>query len=485
MSILASHSFSIAGSLLRNTGARSVAELTSRAGSAVFWVLVVRYLGQSALGSLAFGLSLFAMTLTLAKLGLGTVLIRSIADRPQVGSRLFGNGLLLGFVASIFAGGLMLIGAQMLAVQAETRIVVSILAAAMPFAAIFYWSQSLIWSAEKQGYIAIARFAENTAKIIFGLAVLLSGKGLIELAWVILISKIISCFVGLFFAWRIAPPDFHPDKTILRSFVGRIPVFAFISLFYDAFVSMAIVLITHLHGEAEAGLFGAAYKLLDILIFMTHAYSQALFPILARTKDNRQLLTTLLKKSIKYLWIFTLAAAAGAAVLAEPLIHLIYGSDLSAAVPVFRVLILSLIPLAMIPVFAYTLVSQKLERFDLLANAIGCGLLMLIGLLFIPRYGAVAAASAQVIAAFGFLVVEYFAVKRLLPLFIFGEVGLPAVGVVIMSSIIYAFRDLTLLITIPIGVLSYLVFLWTTRVLADLNRFVQDLRRMRVAREAK
>ncbi len=464
---------SIVRSLLRNASARSLAELCSRLGSAIFWILVVRYLGQSALGSLAFGLSLFAMIFTLAKLGLGSVLIRKVAEHPNAAARIFGNGLLLGLLTSVFSAGMMLLLSQMLSVAEETRTVVRILAAAMPFSTAFYWSQSLIWSAERQDLIAVAHFLENMVKVVLGLLVLFAGKGLISLAWVILGSKILSFGLGFYFAVRIAPPDFRFNREIMRAFVSCIPTFALISLFYDVFVSVAVVLLAHLRGEAEAGLFSAGYKLLDILIFVTHAYSQALFPILARFKADRSMLLFLLHKSVKYLWMFSLAAAAGAAVLAQPIVHLVYGEELLSAVPVFRLLVIGLVPLSLIPAFAFALLSLRLERFDLLANGVACCLLISLGVLLIPSYGALGAAGAQVIAALAFLWIEFRAASRsLVSLRVQEGILFPILGTVVMSIAVYAMRDWNLFAAIAIGMAIYFGFLWATRFFADVHRFL-------------
>ena len=83
-------------SLVKNTFARTMTELINRFGAAIFWVLVARQLGASALGALAFAMSLFSFFLTVSTLGLGSVVIRDVArDRKKAGAY-FGQTILFG-----------------------------------------------------------------------------------------------------------------------------------------------------------------------------------------------------------------------------------------------------------------------------------------------------------------------------------------------------------------------------------------------------
>ena len=87
-------------SMVTNTAARSVTELINRAGSAIFWIVLARYLGASGLGSFAFGLSMFNLFTVISTLGLNSVVVRDVARNHDNAGKYFGHTLLLGSVAA-------------------------------------------------------------------------------------------------------------------------------------------------------------------------------------------------------------------------------------------------------------------------------------------------------------------------------------------------------------------------------------------------
>lgn len=452
-------------SLLKNTIARSATEIINRLGAAVFWVLVARQLGAAALGALAFGLSLHAFFLTISTLGLGAVVIRDVARDRSKAPAYFGHTLILGFVCAVLAAGLMIGVTLLLQPNPESIFASVVMAVAVIPASGFYWSKSLLSAAEDMSKIAVARLGENSFKILVGIVALLWGAGIAEIAVIVAISKAMPAVIAYPYARRYAKPIWRLSRTTSRYLLRMIPSFSLISVFNSLFWAAPVVILTHVSGEYQAGLFSAAYKLVDVTVSFAHAYGGALFPIASRTlKSNVELFKSLFVKSIKYMLMMTLAMAAVLSVLSRQVILLVYGADMLNAAPVLQLLAWMIVPFSLVPVLAFSLVSHDLQRRDLLANLSATLVVVSTGILFSFLWGALGTALSIVLGCFAFFLVEYVSVQRHMFAFsVLPHIWKPALGVLLMSGVLYVFQDVPIFLNLALGGLSYLFYLMLSK----------------------
>lgn len=452
-------------SLVKNTLARTATELVNRFGAAIFWVLIARRLGVSALGALAFGMSLFSFYLTVSTLGLGSVVIREVArDRDSAGPY-FGHTLLLGTASAFIMAAAMIFTALLVKPDYETVLAACILAAAILPASWFYWSKSLLSAAENMSHIAAARFCENLFKVFVGVALLFAGAGMLQMAMVITASKIVSSVVAYVLARRVAAPQFRLNRDILRQLYRMTPSFSMIALFNSLFWAAPVVILTHFGGVVEAGLFSAAYKLVDMVVTFAHAYGQALFPIASRTaRYDQKAFQMIFLKSIKYVLILTLAVAAAVSVASSEIVTIVYGDDMITAASVLRVLIWMVAPFSIVPIFAYSLMSHNRQNSDLLGNIAAAVTVIVLGVLATPHYGALGMAFSVVAACLVFSGVEIICVKREVFSFSLGrQVWRPALGAVVMAALLALFKDRNLFLGAALAASSYFLYLLFSR----------------------
>jgi len=455
---------SVLRSMFGNTAARSITEIVNRLGSAIFWILVARYLGPGGLGSIAFSLSLFTLFATITTLGLGSAVIRDVAKERSLGRKYFINTQALGVVASIVFSAIMMGIAVALRPKPDTFFATIIMALAIFPATGFYWSRSILWSFERLGYVAVARTAESIFKIAAGVAVLVAGYGVKEVAIVIVLSKVISFVLCTIFASRLVGLEFRLDRTLLRRLLRQAPSFSLIAIFNALFWSLSVILLTKLQGEVEAGIFSAAFKFVDICISFASAYGQALFPVASRISQSRpELFRILCQKSIKYILILSAATATGIAILAPFLIHMVYGSSMAQAIPVLQLLIWLIVPFGVVPILAYTLIINHLQNRDLLANASATVVLILMSIVLIPQWGAMGAATALLVGCITFFGVEAFSVhKRVFQFQISLRILNPIFSILALGSILILFKDMNVLIRLFIGGSFFIILLWVT-----------------------
>jgi len=456
---------SVGRSLAVNTLARAFTEITNRLGSALFWILVTRFLGVSRLGSLAFGLSLLAIFTTLSTLGLGSVIVRDVARHRELGPTYFGNILILGTAVSILSAGLMCGFVMILTPNADTLSVALILAGAVLPSSLFYWCKSILSAAEKMPSIALARVGENVFKVVVGVTLLLLGANIVMMAIVILAGRVVSAILIFFLARRITTPLFRIDVVLWRYWRRLVPSFSAIALFNSLFWALPVIMLTRLSGEFQAGLFSAAFKIVDLAISFTRSYAQAWFPVVARmSKQNNPQWKTVFVRSVKYLVIFGLAIAAGTTVLADKMILLAYGDRMPGVIEVLRLLIWMAVPFAMVPVFAYILVSHHRQDRDLLANMSAAMTVFIAGLFLVPIWGAQGMAFTVIVASFIFWTIELFSIKRFIYTFsVTKESWRPLGSALIMGCFLLVFKNTPLVFSIGSATVIYGFLLLITK----------------------
>jgi len=467
-------------SLIVNSSARSAAEIINRFGSALFWIVIVRKLGAGSLGSIAFALSLFSLFHILSTLGLGSMVIRDLASQRQRAGRYFTHLLLLGAAASVPLAGLMILAAHLIQPQPDTIYATGIMALALFPASGYYWSKTLLASGEKMKYAALTRTAENAVKLGLGLTLLFMGMGVREMICVIALSKGVAFALGFTFATRtIAVPELSYDPDTLRRLLRHSPAFASTTLCHALFWSMSVILITEFKGEVEAGWFSAAFKLVDLPLSLISSFSGALFPVASRVAlTDPRLFTRLCVKSVKFMVLLSLAAAAGGTVFAPALILLLYGPALQPAAPVFAILIWLLVPYSLVPVMAYSLVNHHMQNYDLLANACAVFCLLVLSLILVPGWGWIGASVSLVLGTWIFAACETFWVsKKVYSLQLSAASLRPLFAAAAMVLVLYSTRNYHPYVTLPLGAAAYTLILWLSKSVTEVDlAFVKQLR---------
>ena len=128
--------------------------MSSPLGSALFWILLARFLGAGLFGAISFALALMGFFELVSSLGLSSVLTRDAAQNPATAAGYFGHMLIIGLVSSV-AGGLLMAGAAWLVrPDPGTLRIVVVLALLLPFTSVAYWSRAML-TPLKDAYISL------------------------------------------------------------------------------------------------------------------------------------------------------------------------------------------------------------------------------------------------------------------------------------------------------------------------------------------
>jgi O-antigen/teichoic acid export membrane protein len=179
--------------------------------------------------------------------------------------------------------------------------------------------------------------------------------------------------------------------------------FALLVLLMASYNRIDPILLRKLAGDADAGVYAGAFRLLDALTMVCYLVSVPLLPVFSRIcaqKDGaRQAeIAGTIRLVFWPLMLFAVGSAVLCALFAEPLMRLLYHEGSAAYVPVFRVVIFGLVPIGVTYIFGTLLTAggylRRLNLFALTTLVLNVA----VNMLLIPRLGAVGSAWASLTA---------------------------------------------------------------------------------------
>ena len=175
--------------------------------------------------------------------------------------------------------------------------------------------------------------------------------------------------------------------------------FALLVLLMAAYGRIDSILLRMMAGDAQAGVFAGAFRLLDALTMVAYLVSVPLLPVYSKLCKGRIGEVPSITRIVLWpLMLFAIGAAVGCALLAEPLMRMLYHDNAALYVPVFRVVIFGIIPIGLTYIFGTLLTAggylRQLNIFAAVTLAVNIG----VNMLLIPRFGAVGSAWASLTA---------------------------------------------------------------------------------------
>lgn len=215
----------------------------------------------------------------------------------------------------------------------------------------------------------------------------------------------LSSVVYTIFLWvkahQITPATFAYDKHIWKAILHKMWPIAISILFNVIYLKGDIVLLSIFANQADVGLYGAAYRVIDMLTQTAMLFMGIMLPLLgyAWSRKNYTLFYTRYQQSFDLLMMLSIPLVIGTFLLAQPLIVLIAGERFVTEDTIILITnILKLLSLAVFGVYlgavfghvAVSINKQKQTMWIYITNAI----LTLAGYIyFIPRYGMYGAAA--------------------------------------------------------------------------------------------
>ncbi|MFH0927988.1 MAG: polysaccharide biosynthesis C-terminal domain-containing protein, partial [bacterium] len=165
--------------------------------------------------------------------------------------------------------------------------------------------------------------------------------------------------------------------------------------------------------EIEVGLYGAAYKFMDVLTVVPMMFMALVLPPLTLAWKNQELDRTryYLQRSFDAMFLLGLPILFGGVLMAKPLIVIVGGTEFATGFHYLQILMLALFAVFMSAIFTHAMIAMNQQKKMIKWFLLDAIVALTCYIIFIPKFGAVAAAwitvlSEAVIALFAFIQVS-------------------------------------------------------------------------------
>ena len=326
---------------LRNTVLVLSAKVVARLVALITVLAMVRHLSPASYGAFATLVNYTAIVSVVLDLGFNVLFVREGARHPDQIQRYLRNVMSLRLLMSVVSLGL-------LALALAINGLGSLLAPAFVLMVLTSYSTLLrngLYAVQKLGYEAIAVVLESVVLLAFVLYGIKAGQGVTYFVWSYAAQYAFSCayFVVVLAAKRIAVIGWRFEPALLREWFWKGLPFALTFVLTILYFKIDQPLVYALRAHEEAGLYGAAYKPFEALLFIPMTLLSVVFPVLSIYHRERpgELLDTV-SRFFKALLLIGWPMSVGIFMLAHPLTLALFGSTYARSEPALRVLALSL-----------------------------------------------------------------------------------------------------------------------------------------------
>ncbi len=389
---------SLAKKIAYNTIVQMVGKIISTVLGLFSLALITRYLGQAGFGEYTTITTFLTFFAVIADLGLTLITVQMISGEAKDENKILNNLFSLRLVSALFFIGLAPLTVIFFPYSPVVKIGVLIAALSFIFPAL---NQVFIGLFQKKLNMNRSSSAEVISRLVLLGGIIISeklGYGLTGILVTSVIASGSSFLLHYIFSLKFATIKFEFDLSLWKLIVSRSWPLA-ITIVLNLIYLRADTLILSLFKDSEiVGLYGAAYRMIDVLTTLPFMFAGLILPILtaAWLENNHESFKKILQKSFDFMAIVAIPLVVGSQFLASPIMTFIAGRDFTMAGEILRILIFSVAAIFLGTIFSHAVIAinqqKKMIRFYVFTSISSLAAYLIL----IPRYSYLGAAAVTI-----------------------------------------------------------------------------------------
>lgn len=470
--------------VLSNTIAQFLGKLLTITASLVI-VKIITNIGTEFYGSYLTTYEFLAFFGIIADAGLFVIAVREMSKQPQrseyILANIFSMRLLLILGVMMLAG----VSAQFVPTYSpEVKLGIWITALSMGLTIVAGTLSSILQARMKIQYFSGSLVLGKIllATIIFitylkagftgDLDSVLGTGVFFAMLWAGVISNVIFAGLVAYFAGREVPISLGFDFSWWKKIFSVSLPYGLALILQTLYLRVDIIIISIMLSANQVGIYGVSTRVLESLLILGVFFGQAILPRLSTEEHDHNKAQKTLQWGMEILLICSLPIIIGISKFAPEIIELLSSKEFLSTPEFFGAdkALLVLIPTIFFAyfnqLFTFTLVAKNRQKYLLLVNGIALTINAILNIIFLPRFGIIAAAISTIlceIIVFGLLTKEIILHYNIMPFWT------KNMGIIIFANIILVLEiyltplreNLTL--AAAVGSLTYFVILWSYR----------------------
>jgi O-antigen/teichoic acid export membrane protein len=437
-------------------------------GIAIFSIgMLERYLGVEGFGKYSTVLQYFAFLVAFSDLGLYITMTREISRKGVNESKILNKIFTLRVLISLGAFLFLLSFITFLPYTTDVKIGVFLAGIAFLFSSSYGLLIGLFQKKLATDRVAIAELiGKITQAIVIVLAVKLD-KGFVFTISSLLISMSITFFIIYFFTRKFVKLKFTWSPHYWKSFLKKSLPLGVGAIATFCYFKLDIILLGFFHTHYDVGIYGAAYKIMETLVFFPAMVVGLVFPLFSRyIFNNKEKFNKISNTTLKFFIILIIPLVISVQFLALDIVKIVGGHSFGPSAPVLQILIFALAFIFFGQLFTNILTAASKQKQVMIIFIIAAILNISINLIVMPTYSYFGAAITSVLTEF-FVALSAFVILYRKSIY---RPTIPRILFILLSGgimfIIYYFSNLFLPITITLALLGYFIPLFIFKALS-------------------
>jgi O-antigen/teichoic acid export membrane protein len=451
--------------LARNTILQTLAKVVSIALGWFIVVLMTNYLGASGFGSYTIMVAYLQFFGVAADLGMVLVSSQLLAERESDKDRVFSNLLTFRLATAI---GILVLAPFFIWLFPYSDVVkegVVILSLSFFLIALLQIFTGLFQAMLKMGRAMLAELFGRVVLLAVLVVATLQGYGLLFVVWGVVLGSLANVLLAVILAQSFVKLRLSYDRELWQIIWKRSWPIALGIFFNLIYLKADTLILSFVRDEFEVGVYGAMYRVLEVLITFPTMFASLLLPLLAkRWIDNNQVgFTELAQQSFNMIIYLALPLMIGIWFTAPQVVALFGNDFMQMGVPLLRWLSFATAIIFIGTLLGHVIVAMDKQRSVLWVYATTAGLSLAVYGWAVPKFGAYGAVVSTVAMETLVLVLLFIFVRQHFSLRLQTKTILSVlVALLPMIIFLHYVSPAGLYFTVPVSIILYVGTLYLT-----------------------
>ena len=394
----------------------AIGQFGSRFIRAAITIYAARILGASEYGIFAYALGAASFFMIFSDIGVSSILAREVARKPGEGKKYFATIFAIKTALLAFTVTLLVVVAPLFVKIEKAASLMPLVALLVIFDGLREFAFSFFRGREKMELEAIIALAVNIAVTFFGFIALYFSPTSLTLLKVYIAGS----FVGFLITVHLLREEYRGvikyfSKELINPIVKAAWPMAAGGIVGAFMFNVDILMLGWWRTSAEIGFYSVGQKIVGMFYIIGGLLAGAMGPAFFRIiyENNKERIRAMITKSMVIVLLAATPLAAGGIILGGQIIKLVFGNNYINAIPVFRILISSLLI-----IYPFSILNNIIFAYNKQAKMLGYAIVVsltnvIFNAVLIPVYGIIGAAIVTVFANFLNVVFMWRLVKKL------------------------------------------------------------------------
>lgn len=376
-------------------------------------VACTRYLGREGFGEYTTVMAFCGFFATVAGMGISLVVTNEVGKKGVNLGRFLSNAFSLRVSTAALILGLGVIVGLFMPYSLEIKQAILVGCFSFFLLSFRHVFDGLFFRELKTGQLVISEILGRGLTLGLVFLSILWEKGLLSILWAVAWGNLLQSGLTYLFSRQYAQIRFAKDFQVWKYILSRSWPLALSVALNLVYFKLDTIILSLLKPQSDVGIYGAAYKILELLIAFPALFCGLILPQLAAMRDTDPArFRRIFQKAFDALLIFTIPLFISIFFFAPSIINFVSGSEFAPSVRVLQILSLAVGITFISALPAHLVVALDQQKKMIWGYLAGAIFSVVVNLILIPRYSYIGAAITTILVEILMLTWSFIVVRK-------------------------------------------------------------------------